>query len=103
MIQQLLRSWRHGRGYRRCRSQLGRLQLLVLDVDGVLTDGGLWTTETGEVLVNNGKSHTREQFKEMVKRLEKAEESDRVSVTARPKGGYDLHVGELTIPWIAPS
>jgi len=24
--------------------------LLVLDVDGVLTDGGLWTTETGEVL-----------------------------------------------------
>ena len=50
MIQQLLRSWRHGRGYRRCRSQLGRLQLLVLDVDGVLTDGGLWTTETGEVI-----------------------------------------------------
>ena len=26
------------------------LQLLVLDVDGVLTDGGLWTTESGEVL-----------------------------------------------------
>jgi 3-deoxy-D-manno-octulosonate 8-phosphate phosphatase (KDO 8-P phosphatase) len=24
--------------------------LLVLDVDGVLTDGGLWTTESGEVL-----------------------------------------------------
>ena len=58
-----------------------------------------FTTETGEVLVNNGKSHTREQFKEMVKRLEKAEESDRVSVTIRPKGGYDLHVGEITIPF----
>jgi 3-deoxy-D-manno-octulosonate 8-phosphate phosphatase (KDO 8-P phosphatase) len=26
------------------------LRLLVLDVDGVLTDGGLWTTESGEVL-----------------------------------------------------
>jgi 3-deoxy-D-manno-octulosonate 8-phosphate phosphatase (KDO 8-P phosphatase) len=26
------------------------LRLLVLDVDGVLTDGGLWTTESGEVI-----------------------------------------------------
>ncbi|MEY4827631.1 MAG: hypothetical protein RLZZ288_1182, partial [Planctomycetota bacterium] len=51
-----------------------------------------FTTETGEVLVNNSKSQTREQFNEVVKRLEKAEESDRVSVKARPKGGYDLHV-----------
>ena len=58
-----------------------------------------YTTETGEVLVNNGKSRSREQFKAMVKRLEEAEDSDRVSVTVRPKGGYDLHVGELTIPF----
>jgi 3-deoxy-D-manno-octulosonate 8-phosphate phosphatase (KDO 8-P phosphatase) len=33
-----------------CRHRLGELQLLVLDVDGVLTDGGLWTTESGEVI-----------------------------------------------------
>lgn len=50
MIQQLHRFWRHASGYRRCRAQLGALQLLVLDVDGVLTDGGLWTTESGEVI-----------------------------------------------------
>ncbi len=37
-------------GYRRCRSRLSTLRLLVLDVDGVLTDGGLWTTESGEVI-----------------------------------------------------
>ena len=30
-----LHRWRH-------RRQLQRMQLLVLDVDGVLTDGGLW-------------------------------------------------------------
>ncbi len=34
----------------RCRARLRDLGLLVLDVDGVLTDGGLWTTETGEVI-----------------------------------------------------
>jgi 3-deoxy-D-manno-octulosonate 8-phosphate phosphatase (KDO 8-P phosphatase) len=50
VIQQLHRFWRHASGYRRCRAQLGALQLLVLDVDGVLTDGGLWTTESGEVI-----------------------------------------------------
>ena len=50
MIQQLHRFWRHASGYRRCRAQLGALQLRVLDVDGVLTDGGLWTTESGEVI-----------------------------------------------------
>ena len=50
MIQQLHRFWRHASGYRRGRAQLGALQLLVLDVDGVLTDGGLWTTESGEVI-----------------------------------------------------
>jgi 3-deoxy-D-manno-octulosonate 8-phosphate phosphatase (KDO 8-P phosphatase) len=46
----LLSRWRHAAGRRRCRSQLRSLRLLVLDVDGVLTDGGLWTTETGEVI-----------------------------------------------------
>lgn len=34
----------------RCRSRLAALELLVLDVDGVLTDGGLWTGESGEVI-----------------------------------------------------
>ena len=50
MIQQLQRYWRHASGFHRCRPRLGDLQLLVLDVDGVLTDGGLWTTESGEVI-----------------------------------------------------
>jgi 3-deoxy-D-manno-octulosonate 8-phosphate phosphatase (KDO 8-P phosphatase) len=50
MLLTLYRRWRHHRAYRRCRLQLRQLRLLVLDVDGVLTDGGLWTTETGEVL-----------------------------------------------------
>ncbi|MCP9841336.1 HAD-IIIA family hydrolase [Synechococcus sp. J7-Johnson] len=34
----------------RWRERLRALRLLVLDVDGVLTDGGLWTTESGEVI-----------------------------------------------------
>ncbi len=46
----MLRGWRHRLGRRRCRARLRQLRLLVLDVDGVLTDGGLWTTESGEVL-----------------------------------------------------
>jgi len=50
MIQQLGRLWFHASGYRRCRARLRALRLLVLDVDGVLTDGGLWTTEAGEVI-----------------------------------------------------
>ena len=50
MIRLLHRRWRHRQGRCRCREQLRQLRLLVLDVDGVLTDGGLWTTETGEVL-----------------------------------------------------
>jgi 3-deoxy-D-manno-octulosonate 8-phosphate phosphatase (KDO 8-P phosphatase) len=50
MLLTLYRRWSHHRAYRRCRLQLRQLRLLVLDVDGVLTDGGLWTTETGEVL-----------------------------------------------------
>lgn len=33
-----------------CRSRFTDLELLVLDVDGVLTDGGLWTNESGEVI-----------------------------------------------------
>lgn len=50
MLPTLHQRWRHHRAYRRFRIQLRQLRLLVLDVDGVLTDGGLWTTETGEVL-----------------------------------------------------
>jgi 3-deoxy-D-manno-octulosonate 8-phosphate phosphatase (KDO 8-P phosphatase) len=50
VLRTLHRRWRHRRGRARCRAQLGSLRLLVLDVDGVLTDGGLWTTESGEVL-----------------------------------------------------
>ena len=50
MLGALHRRWRHHRAARRCRPQLRRLRLLVLDVDGVLTDGGLWTTESGEVI-----------------------------------------------------
>jgi 3-deoxy-D-manno-octulosonate 8-phosphate phosphatase (KDO 8-P phosphatase) len=50
VIRLLHRRWRHRQGRARCRERLRRLRLLVLDVDGVLTDGGLWTTETGEVL-----------------------------------------------------
>ncbi len=50
MIRLLHRRWRHRQGRFRCRERLRRLRLLVLDVDGVLTDGGLWTTESGEVL-----------------------------------------------------
>ncbi len=50
MLLTLHRRWRHHWASRRCRAQLRHLRLLVLDVDGVLTDGGLWTTESGEVL-----------------------------------------------------
>ena len=32
------------------RKRLSRVRLLVLDVDGVLTDGGLWTDEQGSVV-----------------------------------------------------
>ena len=37
-----LHRWRH-------RHQLRRMQLLVLDVDGVLTDGGLWLDASGQL------------------------------------------------------
>ena len=50
MILQLHRFWRHASGRRRVRSRLQELRLLVLDVDGVLTDGGLWTSESGELI-----------------------------------------------------
>lgn len=50
MLRTLHRRWRHHWAYRRCRARLRQLRLLVLDVDGVLTDGGLWTTESGEVI-----------------------------------------------------
>ena len=38
-----LRWWWH-------RGQLQRMQLLVLDVDGVLTDGGLWFDASGQLI-----------------------------------------------------
>ncbi|MFN7819857.1 MAG: KdsC family phosphatase [Cyanobacteriota bacterium] len=50
MLRVLHRRWRHLWASRRCRAQLRQLRLLVLDVDGVLTDGGLWTTESGDVI-----------------------------------------------------
>lgn len=50
MLGHLPRRWGHLRGRWRCHRRLRELRLLVLDVDGVLTDGGLWTTESGEVL-----------------------------------------------------
>jgi len=34
----------------RCKAKLSSLKLLILDVDGVLTDGGLWYGESGEVV-----------------------------------------------------
>ena len=33
-----------------CRKSLARIQLLVLDVDGVLTDGGLWFDPSGQLI-----------------------------------------------------
>ncbi len=50
MIRSFVWRWRHALGFRRSRRGLQDLRLLVLDVDGVLTDGGLWTTESGEVV-----------------------------------------------------
>ena len=51
MLVSRLGEWiRHRWAQARCRHQLRQLRLLVLDVDGVLTDGGLWTTESGEVV-----------------------------------------------------
>ncbi|MEY4354015.1 MAG: hypothetical protein RLZZ609_2256 [Cyanobacteriota bacterium] len=50
MLRVLHRRWRHLWASRRCRGRLRQLRLLVLDVDGVLTDGGLWTTENGDVI-----------------------------------------------------
>ena len=38
-----LRWWWH-------RKRLGRMQLLVLDVDGVMTDGGLWFDGSGQLI-----------------------------------------------------
>ena len=41
----LLRAW----NWSRLRKRLADLQLLVLDVDGVLTDGGLWLDPNGQL------------------------------------------------------
>ena len=44
-----LRAWNQ-LGWWRLRRQLNDLQLLVLDVDGVLTDGGLWFDADGQLI-----------------------------------------------------
>jgi len=44
-----LRAWNQ-LGWWRLRRQLNQLQLLVLDVDGVLTDGGLWFDADGQLI-----------------------------------------------------
>tara|TARA_B100000073_G_scaffold333359_1_gene324762 strand:+ start:502 stop:1137 length:636 start_codon:yes stop_codon:yes gene_type:complete len=44
-MRRLLREWQ----WNRQRKKLVEIQLLVLDVDGVLTDGGLWVNQDGEV------------------------------------------------------
>ena len=44
-MQRLLREW----NWYRQRSPLAALELLVMDVDGVLTDGGLWFDAQGEL------------------------------------------------------
>ena len=44
-MQRLLREW----NWYRQRSPLAALELLVMDVDGVLTDGGLWFDARGEL------------------------------------------------------
>ena len=44
------RRMQHRYGWWRRRHQLGAIELLVLDVDGVLTDGGLWHGPEGELI-----------------------------------------------------
>ena len=44
-MRRLLREWR----WQRLKSPLAELKLLVLDVDGVLTDGGLWFNPDGQL------------------------------------------------------
>ena len=44
-MRHLQREWR----WRKRRPQLADIQLLVLDVDGVLTDGGLWFSADGQL------------------------------------------------------
>ena len=44
-MKQLLREWQ----WQRQRQALQNLELLVLDVDGVLTDGGLWFDGQGQL------------------------------------------------------
>lgn len=45
-LRNIHRRWR----WWRCRARLARVRLLVLDVDGVLTDGGLWYGPGGELI-----------------------------------------------------
>ena len=44
-MRRLLREWH----WQRLNTQLAQLKLLVLDVDGVLTDGGLWLDQRGSL------------------------------------------------------
>ena len=45
MMQKLLREWH----WYQQRNKLAEIELLVLDVDGVLTDGGLWLDQEGDL------------------------------------------------------
>ena len=44
-MRRLLREWR----WQRLTTSLTQVELLVLDVDGVLTDGGLWLDQEGRL------------------------------------------------------
>ena len=44
-MRRMLREWQ----WQRLKTPLAQLQLLVLDVDGVLTDGGLWLDPEGQL------------------------------------------------------
>ena len=44
-MRQLLREW----DWYRVKASLSKLELLVLDVNGVLTDGGLWIAQEGRL------------------------------------------------------
>ena len=44
-LRRLLREWH----WQRLQTSLAQVQLLVLDVDGVLTDGGLWLDAEGRL------------------------------------------------------
>lgn len=57
-----------------------------------------YTTESGEVLVNDHKSNSYGKFEDLLKKIQSVEEVDRVGISRRPKEGYDLMLGGLRIP-----